>query len=87
MKIKKILLMFITFISCIALSGCGASKLSFVEYNTDIKEFDRSLFYGNTEVMKGADPCMIYVPEKEGNPDPVFDRTGRRFSVDGTGHL
>ena len=72
MKIKKLLLMFITFISCIALSSCGTSKLSFVEYNTDIKEFDRSLFYGNTEVMKGADPCMIYVPEKEGDPDSGF---------------
>ena len=59
-------------ISCYTLSSCGKSQLAFVEYNTDIKEFDRSLFYGNTGTMKGADPCMIYVPEKEGDPDSGY---------------
>ena len=72
LKIKTLILLFISFISCSLLSGCGTSKLAFVEYNSNIQEFDRSLFYGNTEVMKGADPCMIYVPEKEGDPDSGF---------------
>ena len=72
MKIKTLILFLVVLVSCAILSGCGESKLAFVEYNSDIKEFDRSLFYGNTEVMKGADPCMIYVPEKEGDPDSGY---------------
>ena len=72
MKIKTLLLLLATLISCFLLTGCDANKLAFVEYNSDVKEFDRSLFYGNTEVMKGADPCMIYVPEKEGDPDSGY---------------
>lgn len=72
MKLKTLLLLLITLISCTILTGCGASQLTFVEYNSDVKEFDRSLFYGNTEIMKGADPCMIYVPEKDGDPDSGY---------------
>ena len=40
---KKILLLFLTLISCTILSACDETKLAFVEYNSDIKEFDRSL--------------------------------------------
>ena len=69
---KKILLLIIILISSVTLSACDDTKLAFVEYNSDINEFDRSLFYGNTEIMKGADPCMIYVPEKEGDPNSGF---------------
>ena len=72
MKIKSLLSLIILVISCFILTSCDGTKLSFVEYNSNIKEFDRSLFYGNTEVMKGADPCMIHVPEEEGNPDSGY---------------
>ncbi len=55
-----------------ALCGCGASQLSFFVNDKDIKEFDTSLFYGNVETMRGADPSLIWVESREGDPDSGY---------------
>ena len=48
------------------------NRLSYVSYDKDRFEFDTSLFYGNTKTMKGADPSLIYVAPKEGDPDTGY---------------
>ena len=53
----------------ICLTGCNSlqNQLSFVYFDKR-NEFDTSLFYGNVQTMKGADPSLIWVDK---NQDPV----------------
>ena len=68
---KKISLLTIVCLLLCVLCGCSET-LSFVSFNDSIKEFDTSVFYGNVETMRGADPSLIYVAEKEGDPDSGY---------------
>ncbi len=72
-KRNKHLILLVLCVSIVfGLCGCGSSQFSFFVNDTDIKEFDTSVFYGNVETMKGADPSLIWVENKEGDPDSGY---------------
>lgn len=58
----------------ISLTACGKNPNTdwFVTFDNNIKEFDTSLYYGNVETMRGADPSLIYVEEKAGDDDSGY---------------
>lgn len=64
---KKYLPILLALTTC--LTGCNSlqNQLSFVYFDKR-NEFDTSLFYGNVQTMKGADPSLIWVDK---NQDPV----------------
>ncbi len=64
---KKYLPILLALTTC--LTGCNSlqNQLSFVYFDKR-NEFDTSLFYGNVQTMKGADPSLIWVDR---NQDPV----------------
>lgn len=76
MKKSKILILpFLILLTSLASCGNSTSsinRLKYITYREDRFEFDTSLFYGNINVMKGADPSLIYVPYEENNPDSGY---------------
>lgn len=64
---KKYLPILLALTTC--LTGCNSlqNQLSFVYFDKR-NEFDTSLFYGNVQTMKGADPSLIWVDK---NQDPI----------------
>ena len=75
MKLSKLLfvpLVLSMLVACDSGASKSPNKLKYVSFNQDRFEFDTSLFYGNINVMKGADPSLIYVPYEEDNPDSGY---------------